>query len=204
MIAAPDPAPGGPAARRAAPPRARAAARPWRPLALAAGLLSVGCAEQGRRLRTVDQVYAETFRRFDVDGDGSLSEAELRRTDPTGSMQQIDADRDGRVTVAELRSWTELTHPRPPFLKPMGEGGERQRQGEAPPPVPDPGPPEGPATGPPIPGMPQAPPLPGAPMGPPTGGPLPPLGPGERPPPPALPPSPGAAPAGPAPAAGGG
>lgn len=200
MNAALDPAPGGPAARRAAPPRA--AARPWRPLALAAGLLSVGCAEQGRRLRTVDQVYAETFRRFDVDGDGSLSEAELRRTDPTGSMQQIDADRDGRVTVAELRSWTELTHPRPPFLKPMGEGnGENSG---APPGVPhDPAtPPAGPLPSGPVhdPARQGGPP----PMGPPAGGPLPPLGPGERPPPPALPPSPGAAPAGPAPAAGGG
>ncbi len=168
---------------------------------LGAALCLAACGEPSRRLRSIDEVYAETFRRFDQDGDGGLSEAELLRTDPTGSMRRMDADNDGRVTVAELRQWTELTHPRPPMIKPIGEGGEREPEG--PPPAPSL------AQGPPIPGVPQGPPVDGAPQGPPQGaGPLGPatLPPGALPPPPPGAPGPsgppGAHPSPPAPQGG--
>ena len=148
-----------------------AAPRPTRPLvaallaALSVSLLQ-SCGEAPRRFRSVDQVYAETLRHFDQDGDGSVSTAELDRSDQSGALRGIDRDGDGVVNVAELRQWTELTHPRPPLIKPIGEGGVKAPVG------PDGAPlgPDGPAQGPPIPGLPQAPPLPGSPQGPPPSG----------------------------------
>lgn len=182
-----------PPAPAAAPPsRMRVALGRWAPLLLIGGATVADCGPQARVLRSIDQVYADTLNQFDTDADGVLTEAELRRTDPSGSMQQLDADADGRVTASELRSWTELTHPRPPFLKSIADGGEHQQfpmgpphgqAGQHPPPHPPPPgmqappppppsmPPPGPAAGPPIPGLPQQPPRPGTPQHPPTGGP---------------------------------
>jgi hypothetical protein len=89
--------------------------------ALAAALLT-SCDDGGRRLRTIDQVYADTLRQFDRDGDGKLQQIELLQVDPTQSARGMDADADGEVTVPELRQWIELTHPRPPMIKPNPAG----------------------------------------------------------------------------------
>jgi len=186
--------------------------------ALTAALLT-SCDDGGRRLRTIDQVYADTLAQFDRDGDGKLQQVELLQVDPTQSARGMDADADGEVTVPELRQWIELTHPRPPMLKPnpAGDGQLPVPPGGALPPNGAPGlpPPGGGPVGPPYGPGPQGGAVPqgwqaqGQPL--PAGGPMPPPAGGTQPPPPAgpvpppaggsTPPPPGAVPPRQAPAA---
>lgn len=73
----------------------------------------------------VDAVYARLLARLDLDHDGTLSPAEYARVDDAANFGSLDLDDDGHIDVAELRTYVELTPPRP-------------RTSEAPPSLPGP------------------------------------------------------------------
>ena len=62
---------------------------------------------------TEPELFASVLARIDLDGNGTLSQAEYLRVDGATNFAAMDADRDNVVTAVELAAWVKVTQPRP-------------------------------------------------------------------------------------------